>query len=69
MEDILNKTKSIELTVSECVIARQALREYAKHMFGYVQEAMAQNDVAAAIIHEKTISEIMQTFGKLCVEE
>ena len=38
-------------------------------MFGYVQEAMAQNDVAAAIIHEKTISEIVQTFGKLCVEE
>lgn len=65
----LDEKVNVELTVSEIVLMRDALRGYVAQIQGYVRDGMNKCDVAAAVMHEKQIAEAIEIFGKLCEEE
>lgn len=64
----LDEKVNVELTVSEIVLMRDALRGYVEKLQGYVRDGLNKCDVAAAVVHEKRITEAIEIFGKLCKE-
>ena len=65
----LDEKVNVELTVSEIVLMRDALRGYVEQIQGYVRDGMNKCDVAAAVVHERRIADAIEIFGKLCKEE
>lgn len=65
----LDEKVNVELTVSEIVLMRDALRGYVEKLQGYVRDGLNKCDVPAAFVHEKRIAEAIEIFGKLCEEE
>lgn len=64
----LNQKKEISLKVGELVMLRNALRSYVEQMHKLVSEALNDNRPGAAYIHEKTSSDAINLFWKLCDE-
>lgn len=65
MDNILDKKSNVELTWTDCVIARMALRHFIDMMHEHVATALKENNYAAAVVHESTISDAIKVFGKL----
>ena len=65
MDIDLDAKRNIEFTVSECVFIRNALRLYAEDLMRNISDALDCNSFASAKVHEVTLSEIIEAFGKL----
>lgn len=65
MDPILDKTKTVDLTIHECVLLRNALRGYISMMFEYVKDDLDGCKYVGAVCHEKVISDAITVFGKL----
>lgn len=64
----LDQEKAINLKVGEIVMLRNALREYVEQMHKLVSEDLNNNRPSAAYIHEKSSSDAIDLFWKLCDE-
>ena len=65
MDELLDAKRSVELTGTDCVVARMALRNFVEVMFEHVTDALKNNNYAAAVTHETTIADAIKVFGKL----
>lgn len=65
MDNLLDAKHSVELTGTDCVVARMALRNFVEVMFEHVTEALKENNYAAAVTHNATIADAIEVFGKL----
>ena len=65
MDNLLDAKHSVELTGTDCVVARMALRNFIDTMHEHVTEALKENNYAAAVTHNATIADAIEVFGKL----
>lgn len=65
MDEILDRIKTVELTVSECVLIRNALRQYVSFISEHVKDDLYENKYCSAVVHEKVIADAIQVFGKM----
>lgn len=65
MDKLLDAKRNVELTGTDCVVARMALRTFIDMMHDHVATALKENNYAAATTHESTIADAIVVFGKL----
>lgn len=65
----LDMVRNVDLTIRECVLARNALRMYAEELCKHIQDALNNNNYASALVHEMTLRETIVVFGKLLTEK
>ena len=65
MDNQLDAKRNVELTVADCVVVRQALRNFVEIMGERVMDALNENNYAAAVIHNERIADAIKVFGKV----
>lgn len=65
MDNLLDVKRNVELTGADCVVVRQALRNFVEIMSKYVADALNENNYAAAVIHNERIADAIKVFGKV----